>query len=102
MPVKARTEMLTIAVRTPIGVKISGSDLRAIERVGAEIQTLLQTVEGTRSVFAERTGGGYFLDIEWKREELARSGLSLDDAQAVVRSAARWSRRPSKAESAIP
>jgi Cu(I)/Ag(I) efflux system membrane protein CusA/SilA len=87
MPVKARTAMLTTGVRTPIGVKVSGSDLRVIERVGAEIQTLLQTVEGTRSVFAERTGGGYFLDIGWKREELARYGLSLDDAQAVVQHA---------------
>ncbi|HEV8348543.1 MAG TPA: CusA/CzcA family heavy metal efflux RND transporter [Vicinamibacterales bacterium] len=87
MPVKARTAMLTTGVRTPIGVKVSGSDLRVIERVGAEIQTLLQTVEGTRSVFAERTGGGYFLDVGWKREELARYGLSLDDAQAVVQHA---------------
>jgi Cu(I)/Ag(I) efflux system membrane protein CusA/SilA len=87
MPVKGRLAMLTTGVRTPIGVKISGADLQVIERLGAQIEAVLSGVPGTRSVFAERTGGGYFLDIDWKREELARYGLSLDDVQMIVQNA---------------
>jgi Cu(I)/Ag(I) efflux system membrane protein CusA/SilA len=87
MPVKGRISMLATGVRTPIGVKISGADLRVIERIGADIEAALPRVPGTRSVFAERAGAGYFLDIDWKREELARFGLSLDDAQSVVQNA---------------
>jgi copper/silver efflux system protein len=87
MPVKGRLAMLTTGVRTPIGVKISGADLQVIERLGTQIEAVLSRVPGTRSVFAERTGGGYFLDIDWKREELARYGLSLDDAQMIVQNA---------------
>jgi len=87
MPVKARTAMLTTGIRTPLGLKISGADLNVIERIGADVEKALPRVAGTRSVFAERTSGGYFLDIQWKREELARYGLSLDEAQAVVQNA---------------
>ena len=79
--------MLTTGVRTPVGLKISGADLKAIEEIGAQIEALLPQVPGTRSVFAERTGGGYFLDFEWNREALARYGLSIDEAQAAVRNA---------------
>jgi Cu(I)/Ag(I) efflux system membrane protein CusA/SilA len=87
MPVKARTAMLTTGVRTPVGLKISGPDLNTIEQIGSQVETLLPSVRGTRSVFAERTGAGYFLDIDWKREELARYGLSIDEAQSVVQNA---------------
>jgi Cu(I)/Ag(I) efflux system membrane protein CusA/SilA len=87
MPVKARTAMLTTGIRTPVGLKISGADLNVIDRLGAEVEALLPKVHGTRSVFSERAGGGFFLDIDWKREELARFGLSMDDAQAVVQNA---------------
>jgi copper/silver efflux system protein len=87
MPVKARIDMLTTGVRTPVGLKISGGDLQTIEAIGAQIEALLPAVPGTRSVFAERTGAGYFLDVEWNREALARYGLSIDEAQAVVASA---------------
>jgi len=87
MPVKARIDMLTTGVRTPVGLKISGADLKAIEEVGAQIESLLPLVQGTRSVFAERTGAGYFLDIEWNREALARYGLSIDEVQVVVQNA---------------
>lgn len=87
MPVKGRIDMLTTGVRTPVGLKISGADLGVIEQIGAEIESLLPAVQGTRSVFAERTGGGYFLDFDWNREELARYGLSMEEAQAVVQSA---------------
>jgi len=87
MPVKGRIDMLTTGVRTPVGLKISGADLGVIEDIGTEIESVLPTVRGTRSVFAERTGGGYFLDFDWNREELARYGLSMEEAQAVVQSA---------------
>jgi Cu(I)/Ag(I) efflux system membrane protein CusA/SilA len=87
MPIKARIDMLTTGVRTPVGLKISGSDVATIDRVGAEVEALLPRVPGTRSVFAERTSGGYFLDLAWKREALARYGLSIEDAQMVVMSA---------------
>jgi Cu(I)/Ag(I) efflux system membrane protein CusA/SilA len=87
MPIKGRIAMLATGVRTSIGLKIAGADLRAIERIGAQIEAALIHVPGTRSVFAERTGAGYFLDIDWKRDELARFGLSLDDAQMVVQNA---------------
>jgi Cu(I)/Ag(I) efflux system membrane protein CusA/SilA len=87
MPVKARTAMLTTGVRTPLGLKISGADLNTIEAIGSQVEKVLARVPGTRSVFAERTGAGYFLDIDWKREELARYGLSIDDVQSVVQNA---------------
>jgi copper/silver efflux system protein len=87
MPVKGRIDMLTTGIRTPIGVKVTGADLKVIEDVGTQLEAVLSQVPGTRSVFAERTSGGYFLDIDWKREALARHGLSIDEAQAVVQSA---------------
>jgi Cu(I)/Ag(I) efflux system membrane protein CusA/SilA len=87
MPVKARTDMLTTGVRTPVGIKIYGSNIHEIERIGTEIESVLPSVPGTRSAFAERTSGGYFVDLEWNRDELARYGLSMDDAQMVVMSA---------------
>jgi Cu(I)/Ag(I) efflux system membrane protein CusA/SilA len=84
MPIKGRIDMLTTGIRTPVGLKVSGSDLNVIEEIGLQIETLLSTLEGTRSVFAERTGGGFYLDLEWDREELARYGLSIGEAQEVV------------------
>jgi copper/silver efflux system protein len=87
MPIKARVDMLTTGVRTPVGVKIYGADLRAIEKIGAELETLFARVPGTRSVFSERTSGGFFLDFDWNREALARYGLTIDDVQMVVMNA---------------
>ncbi|MBI4348206.1 MAG: efflux RND transporter permease subunit, partial [Elusimicrobia bacterium] len=87
MPIKARIDMLTTGVRTPIGIKIFGADLTAIERLGTELESVLQGIPGTRSVYAERTAGGYFLDFELKREELARYGLSVREANMVIMSA---------------
>ena len=87
MPIKGRIDMLTTGIRTPLGLKISGADLTGIEQVGAQVEGILRPLRGTRSVFAERTGGGYFLDISWNRDELARYGLSMDEAQAVLQSA---------------
>ena len=87
MPIKARIDMLTTGIRTPVGIKIYGSDIKEIERIGTAIERTLPSVAGTRSVFAERTSGGYFLDFVWKRDELARYGLAIDDAQMVVMTA---------------
>jgi copper/silver efflux system protein len=86
MPIKARTDMLTTGIRTPVGIKVYGSDLREIERIGLRIESELKSVPGTRSVFAERTGGGFFLDFDWKRDSLARYGLSIEDAQTAIMS----------------
>ena len=60
--------MLTTGIRTPVGIKIYGADIKKIERLGTQIEALLPTVQGTRNVFAERTGGGYFLDFDWNRD----------------------------------
>ena len=87
MPIKNRIDMLTTGVRTPVGIKVYGADLAEIERVGKDIERVLPQVAGTRSVFAERVGGGYFLDFVLKRDQLARYGLSVDDANMVVMNA---------------
>ena len=87
MPIKGRIDMLSTGIRTPVGLKISGADLAVIERIGAEAETVLKGVRGARSVFAERTAGGYFLDVTWKRRELARYGLSVQEAQDVLAAA---------------
>jgi Cu(I)/Ag(I) efflux system membrane protein CusA/SilA len=84
MPIKGRIDMLATGIRTPVGLKVSGADLATVESIGSKIEAVLPGVKGTRSVFAERTGVGYFLDIDWKREALARYGLSIDEAQAAV------------------
>ena len=87
MPIKARTDMLTTGIRTPLGIKVLGSDLGQIQQVGQQIEGALKDLPGTTSVFAERTAGGYFLDFDLKREELARYGLTVEDAENVLTSA---------------
>ncbi|GBC81752.1 Cation efflux system protein CusA [bacterium HR10] len=87
MPIKARIDMLTTGVRTPVGIKILGDDLNKIQEIGEHIERVLRDVPGTTSVFAERTAGGYFLDFALKREELARYGLTIGQAQMVIMSA---------------
>ncbi len=87
MPIKARNDMLTTGVRTPLGIKILGSDLNKIEEIGENIEMALKGIPGTTSVFAERTAGGYFLDFDLKRDELARYGITVGDAEDVLMSA---------------
>jgi len=87
MPIKGRIDMLTTGIRTPVGLKISGADFAEIDKIGTAIEAALPSVSGTRNVFAERTGGGFFLDIEWNRDALARYGLSIEAAQSVVQNA---------------
>jgi Cu(I)/Ag(I) efflux system membrane protein CusA/SilA len=87
MPIKNRIDMLTTGIRTPIGVKIFGPDLGEIERIGAEVEAVLREHPRTRSIYAERTAGGYFLDFDLRRDQLARYGLSVQEAQMVITSA---------------
>ncbi|MFO0585287.1 MAG: CusA/CzcA family heavy metal efflux RND transporter [Anaeromyxobacter sp.] len=87
MPIKGRLDMLSTGIRTPIGIKISGSDLSVIEKTAKEVEAAVQEVPGTRSVYAERVAGGFFLDFVLKREQLARYGLTVDDANMMVMTA---------------
>ena len=87
MPIKARIDMLATGIRTPVGVKVIGLDLKVIEKLAREIEGAIKTVPGTSSAFAERIIGGYYLDIEPDRRELARYGLMIADVQQVVSSA---------------
>jgi Cu(I)/Ag(I) efflux system membrane protein CusA/SilA len=87
MPIKARIDMLSTGIRTPVGLKIHGSNLEEIERLGIEIEKVLREVPGTRSVYAERVNTGYYLDIRVKREDASRYGLTVEDVQEVVQSA---------------
>jgi Cu(I)/Ag(I) efflux system membrane protein CusA/SilA len=84
MPIKNRTEMLSTGIRTTLGIKIFGADLRTIERVGGEIEALLAPVRGTASIYAERSFGGRYLDIQPDREAVARYGLTVGQVQEVV------------------
>jgi len=79
--------MLSTGVRTPVGIKVLGGDLAEIQRLGGRIEQILQPLPGTRSVFAERAAGGYFLDFEPRRQDLARYGLTVDDLQMVIMAA---------------
>jgi copper/silver efflux system protein len=87
MPIRGRIDMLTTGIRTPVGLKISGGNLQQIQEIGAQIETMLKQVKGTRTVLAERTGEGHFLDVQWDRELLARQGVSVEEAQRVVENA---------------
>jgi Cu(I)/Ag(I) efflux system membrane protein CusA/SilA len=87
MPIKARIDMLSTGVRTPIGIKVYGADLKEIERIGTSLETILRDVKGTRSIFAERVTGGYFVDFDIRREAIARYGLTIKEVEMIIMSA---------------
>ena len=87
MPIKARIDMLSTGVRTPVGIKIYGADLKEIEKIGISLESTMRDIKGTRSVFAERVTGGYYIDFDIKREQLARYGLTINDAEMIITSA---------------
>ncbi|HEX9162354.1 MAG TPA: CusA/CzcA family heavy metal efflux RND transporter, partial [Thermoanaerobaculia bacterium] len=87
MPIKNRIDMLTTGIRTPVGVKIYGSDLKEIEQIGKRVEGILQSVPGTRSVYGERVAGGYFVDFDLNREQIARYGLTIAQVQDVIMTA---------------
>ena len=84
LPIKGRIDMLTTGIRTPVGIKISGSDKNEIERIGLELEKILKDVNGIRSVFAERVVGGVFFDFNFNREALSRHGISIQQAQDTL------------------
>ncbi|GAB1723797.1 MAG: putative cation efflux system protein SilA [Nitrospira sp.] len=87
MPIKARIDMLTTGIRTPVGIKVFGPDLKQIEKIGEHLEMVLKDVPGTRSAYAERVSGGYFLDFEINREEIARYGFKLMDVGKIIETA---------------
>lgn len=84
MPIKTRIDMLATGIKTPVGIKVAGPDLAQLERIAAEIETVVRQVPGTSSVFAERVMGGNYIEFNINRDEIARYGLALGDVQEVL------------------
>ena len=84
MPIKTRIDMLATGIKTPVGIKVAGPDLAELERIAAEIETVVRQVPGTSSVFAERVMGGNYIEFNINRDEIARYGLALGDVQEVL------------------
>jgi copper/silver efflux system protein len=87
MPIKARTDMLSTGIRTPVGIKVLGPKLEEIQKIGEHLEMVLKDVPGTRNIFAERVTGGYYLDFNIRREEIARYGLTVEDVESVLETA---------------
>lgn len=87
MPIKTRIDMLATGIKTPIGIKIAGPDLKVIEKIGAELEPILNDIQGTTSVYAERVAGGRYVTIDIKRRQAARYGLNIKDIQQVISTA---------------
>src|SRR6266436_5494368 len=103
MPIRGRIDLLNTGIRTPVGLKIQGSDLNKIQEIGKQAEKLLSVVSGTRNVFAERIGDGYFLDVNWDRQALARYGLSIEEAQDALSTAVGGKRQHSdQSQGAVP
>ncbi|TGM71853.1 efflux RND transporter permease subunit [Leptospira levettii] len=86
-PIRARIDMLSTGIRTPIGIKVLGENLEEIQEVGINIESALKKEKDVRSIFAERTSGGYYIDIKIKRELAAKYGLTIEDIQKTILSA---------------
>ena len=86
-PIRNRLDMLLTGIKTPVGIKVFGADLTVIEGLGRQIEQILQSVPGTRSVYAERVAQGYFTDIRIDRDAIARYGLRIEDVQEMIQSA---------------
>ena len=87
LPIKARTDMLATGIRTPVGIKVLGTDLVEMDKLARQIEAVVKAVPGTSSAYAERVIGGYYLDVVPYREALARYGLMVSDVQDTVSSA---------------
>jgi Cu(I)/Ag(I) efflux system membrane protein CusA/SilA len=87
MPIKTRIDMLATGIKTPVGIKIAGSDLVELERIGEQIETIVSGLPGTRSAISDRVTGGNYLDFDIDRREIARHGLSVSDVQNTIESA---------------
>jgi Cu(I)/Ag(I) efflux system membrane protein CusA/SilA len=87
MPIKTRIDMLATGIKTPVGIKIAGPELSEIQKIGQQLETILQDVPGTASVYSERVAGGRYIKVDIKRESAARYGLNIADIQQIVASA---------------
>lgn len=87
MPIKTRIDMLATGIKTPVGIKVAGSDLNTIQEIGQQIEQLLPEVTGTASVYSERVAGGRYIKVDISREKASRFGLNIDDVQQVVSTA---------------
>jgi Cu(I)/Ag(I) efflux system membrane protein CusA/SilA len=87
MPIKTRTDMLSTGIKTPVGIKISGPNLETLQTIGEQVESVMKTVPGTLSAYAERAVGGNYVDININRQEAARYGLTVQDVENVIQSA---------------
>ena len=87
MPIKTRIDMLATGIKTPVGIKVAGPDLREIEKIGKRLEQVLKDVPGTASVYSERVAGGRYIKVDIQREKAARYGLNIADVQQVVATA---------------
>jgi Cu(I)/Ag(I) efflux system membrane protein CusA/SilA len=87
MPIKNRIDMLATGIKTPVGIKIAGPDLDVLQRIGKELERVLEPIAGTASVYSERVAGGRYIDIDIDRARASRFGLNIDDVQDIVRTA---------------
>lgn len=87
MPIKTRIDMLATGIKTPIGIKIAGPDLKVIEKIGSELEPILNNITGTTSVYAERVAGGRYVTVDINRRQAARYGLAIKDVQQIVSTA---------------
>ncbi|MAR01671.1 MAG: CusA/CzcA family heavy metal efflux RND transporter [Oceanospirillaceae bacterium] len=87
MPIKTRIDMLSTGIKTPVGIKVAGPDIREIEAIGQRLEQVLQTVPGTASVYSERVAGGRYIKVDIQRDQAARYGLNIADVQQVVATA---------------
>lgn len=87
MPIKTRIDMLATGIKTPVGIKVAGPDLKVIEKIGQQLETILKDVPGTASVYSERVAGGRYIKVDIQREKAARYGLNIADVQQVIASA---------------
>jgi Cu(I)/Ag(I) efflux system membrane protein CusA/SilA len=84
MPIKARIDMLSTGIRTPVGIKVLGPKLETIQHIGERIESVVREIPGARNVYAERVTGGYYLDFDIRRDQIARYGLTIDDVEDVI------------------
>jgi Cu(I)/Ag(I) efflux system membrane protein CusA/SilA len=87
MPIKTRIDMLATGIKTPVGIKVAGPDLKVIERIGQDLERAIAGIDGTASVYSERVAGGRYVDVDIDRKRASRFGLNIDDVQEIVRTA---------------
>ena len=87
MPIKTRIDMLATGIKTPVGIKVAGEDLREIQKIGQRLEQILKDVPGTASVYSERVAGGRYIKVDIQRAQAARYGLNIADVQQVIATA---------------